>query len=123
MSPTELEVYRKRLLNLMKRLGQDVSQLEAEGRQGVGGEASGGLSDVPVHLADLASHATEEDVTLRLLDSEQQGLADVAAAWERLEKGTFGRCEACQQEIARERLQALPYTRYCSACAHKLQEK
>ena len=39
-----------------------------------------------------------------------------------IDHGTFGRCEECQGPIPKPRLQALPYTRHCVACARKLQQ-
>jgi RNA polymerase-binding transcription factor DksA len=121
MTAAERNAYRRRLLALAKRLNLDLSQLRDEGLGGVGGEASGGLSDVPIHLADLGTHTFEEEVTLDLLTNEEHLLAEINAAWTRLEQGTFGRCEGCQQEIAKERLEALPYARFCMACARKIQ--
>jgi RNA polymerase-binding transcription factor DksA len=123
MTAAEHNTYRQRLLALAKRLSRDLSQLRAEGMGGVGGEASGGLSDVPIHLADLGTHAFEEEVTLDLLTNEEQLLAEINAAWTRLEQGTFGCCEGCGHEIAKERLEALPYARFCVACARKVQRE
>jgi len=60
-------VYRQRLINLTTRLEGERSQLKGEAFQPTGGEASGGLSDVPIHPADLGSRDVEEDVTLGLL--------------------------------------------------------
>jgi RNA polymerase-binding transcription factor DksA len=121
MNETEINFYRQRLLALKKRLVRDESQLMDEALAGVGGEASGGLSDVPLHQADLGSHQFEEDLTLDLLGNEDQIVEEVNAAWARLEQGTFGRCEECQKTISKERLQALPYARYCVECADRLQ--
>jgi RNA polymerase-binding transcription factor DksA len=118
-----MDAYRQRLLALMKRLGHDRAELKDEALRATGGEASGGLSDVPLHLADLGSHEFEEALTLDLLESEEQIIEEINGALERIEQGTFGRCEGCQREIPRERLQALPYTCHCVACARKLQEK
>jgi RNA polymerase-binding transcription factor len=113
--------YRQKLLRLFQRLNQDVSELREEGLQAVGGEASGGLSDLPLHPADLGSHQSEEDVTLGLLSNEEELLAELNAAWKRLEAGTFGRCEECGRAIPRRRLDAIPYARRCVACAAKPQ--
>lgn len=121
MTGAEIKSYRQRLLALKKRHGGVLSQLEEEALRPVGGEASGGLSDVPVHPADLGTDNYDEEVTLGLLENEDQILAEVIEALERIERGTFGRCEECQQEISRERLDALPYARYCLRCARKLQ--
>jgi DnaK suppressor protein len=68
---------------------------------------------VPVHPADLGTDNYEEEVTLGLLENEDPLLAEVNDALDRIEQGTFGRCEECRQEIPRERLEALPYARYC----------
>lgn len=122
MSQAEMNVYRERLLALMGRLERDRPQLKDEALQATGGEASGGLSDVPVHLADLGSHAFEEELTLGLLENEEQMIEAINAALARVDQGVFGRCEACQQEIPKVRLQALPYAQYCVGCARKLQE-
>jgi RNA polymerase-binding transcription factor DksA len=120
---TEATAYRQRLLTFLRRLSSDRSQLKDEALQPAGGEASGGLSDVPLHLADLGSHFFEVDITLDLLDNEEQLIEAINLALARLDQGVYGRCQACQQAIPRVRLQALPYARHCMACARKLQEK
>jgi DnaK suppressor protein len=40
-------------------------------------------------------------------------IADVDAALARVAEGTYGRCQACGRPIGRERLEALPATRFC----------
>jgi DnaK suppressor protein len=44
-------------------------------------------------------------------------IEQVEAALERMERGGYGRCERCQRDISPERLDALPFTRYCKDCA------
>ena len=121
MSETELQSYRRQLLALKKRLGGELSELGEEALRGTGGEASGGLSDVPVHPADLGTDNYEEEVAVGLLENEEQILEEVNDALDRIEQGTFGRCEECHQEISRKRLRVLPYARYCLRHARKLQ--
>jgi RNA polymerase-binding transcription factor DksA len=113
MIDAEIQDYRQRLLALKDRLDGDVSGLEEEARRPIGGEASGGLSDVPLHLADLGTDNYEEEVTLALLENQEQILAEIDEALARIAQGEFGRCQECGQEISRERLEAVPYTRYC----------
>jgi RNA polymerase-binding transcription factor DksA len=113
MTGAEIGTYRRRLLALKKRLGAKLSELEKEALRPLGGEAAGGLSDVPVHPADPASAEYEEQVTIGLLETEAELLAEVTDALDRIEQGTFGRCENCGRAITRERLDALPYARYC----------
>ncbi|WP_165235394.1 TraR/DksA family transcriptional regulator [Aquisphaera insulae] len=121
MTAAEIDHFRRRLLAMRRRLGADVSELADEALRPVGGEASGNLSDVPIHLADLASGSDEEEITLDLMENEGRIMSEIDDALERIEQGTFGRCENCHEEIPRERLEAVPYTRYCIRCARELQ--
>jgi RNA polymerase-binding protein DksA len=121
MTQADLNAYRHRLLDLLRRLGSDRSQLKDEALRGTGGEASGSLSDVPLHLGDLGSHEFEEELTLGLIENEEQLIEGINDALARIEQGTFGRCEACGKAVSRERLHALPYARHCVACARRLQ--
>jgi hypothetical protein len=55
MTATEIDTYRRRLAALADRLSLDVSHLEEEALVPTGGEASGGLSDVPLTWGTLAA--------------------------------------------------------------------
>ena len=55
------------------------------------------------------------DVALR--QRIEQTLTELAAAQERLESGTYGRCERCGREIPPDRLLARPQARFCVACS------
>jgi RNA polymerase-binding transcription factor DksA len=62
-------------------------------------------------------------MALSLLENQDLQLEEVAAALHRFEIGTFGKCESCHREIDRERLKAIPYTRYCIACARQAENE
>src|SRR5271165_1978022 len=120
MTQSELDRYREKLLGLARRITGDVADLSAEALHGAGGEASGNLSNTPLHLADLATDHYNQEVALSLLENEDQTLEAIRAAVDRIEHGTFGRCERCHMEIVRARLDAVPFTPYCMACARVL---
>lgn len=122
MNNTERETYRERLLALLLRLRGDVSQLSDEGLHKGGGEGSGSLSNVPIHMADLGTDNYEQEFTLGLLQNEAQLIGEIEAAFQRIHQGTFGQCEECQRAIPKARLQALVYTRHCLDCARKLEQ-
>ncbi|MBI3408295.1 MAG: TraR/DksA C4-type zinc finger protein [Planctomycetes bacterium] len=113
----EIDAFQQRLTTLIKKIQGNLGSLREEALQSTGGEASGSLSDLPLHPADLAGRQFEEDVSLALIGNEERLLEEVGAALSRLEQGRFGRCEQCRKAIAKKRLGALPYTRYCAACA------
>ena len=119
MTPAKLASYRRQLLALGSRFSGDVSSLAQEVLPPPEG-AGGSLSHWPTHLADLATGASERQCTLGLLAKEKLTLAEIAAGLERIEQGTFGRCEGCRKEIPKARLLALPYARYCVGCAQHL---
>ena len=121
MTNTHLNNLRQQLLALRNRLGTDISDLANEVLGMPGGEVSARLSHVPTHLADLGTDSFEQQLTLSLVANNEQTLEEVYAALERIEQGTFGRCEDCQKSIPLDRLEALPYARYCIACARELQ--
>jgi len=123
MTQAELENYQQRLLALGKRLTGDVSGLADEALRKTGGEASGNLSNTPLHLADLGTDNFEQELTLSLLETEGRQLEEIAAALERIRQQTYGICQGCGKEIPRERLDALPYTRYCVDCARRTQDE
>lgn len=121
ISQPELEKYRQTLLALGRRIRGDVDGLSGEALRRSGGEASGNLSNAPMHLADLGTDNYEQEMSVSLLETEERTLEEIAAALERINQGTFGRCEECQREIGQERLRALPYTRHCVDCARRLE--
>jgi DnaK suppressor protein len=57
---------------------------------------------------------TEVDMALMQMKSETLSKIDQAIA--RLEDGTYGLCQECDQEIAAARLKALPFAALCRDC-------
>jgi DnaK suppressor protein len=117
MTNSQLETYRQQLLQLSSDVQGNVSDVTEQTRQPTGGQADGGLSNVPMHLGDLGSEAFTQELNSTLLESEQELSNEIDAALQRIDNGTFGTCEECGQPIAEARLEALPYVRYCIQCA------
>jgi RNA polymerase-binding transcription factor DksA len=117
MTDKEREDYRRRLRSLADRLRGDLSSLADETARAAGGEAGGGLSNAPFHLADLGTDNFEHELSTSLLENADQTLGEVAAALGRIEQGTYGRCERCGRGIPAGRLKAVPFARYCVECA------
>ncbi|MGM0583839.1 MAG: TraR/DksA family transcriptional regulator [Pseudomonadota bacterium] len=70
--------------------------------------------------ADYEDRATErenDEVLQELGYSAIDTGRMIRAALERIEKGTYGVCERCDEQISEERLDILPYTPVCSRCA------
>jgi RNA polymerase-binding transcription factor DksA len=123
MTKAELDGYRTSLTTLQNRHNGDISHLADEALRRAGGGAAGNLSNMPIHMADLGTDNFEQELSLNLLQNEEQVLEEISAALDRIDQGTFGRCEECQAEIPKARLQAVPYARYCVECARRLEQK
>ncbi len=122
MNKADNEIFRQRLLGMLRRLNGDISHLADEALRTSQKDGSGSLSSMPIHMADMGSDAFEQEFTLNLLANQEQVLEEIHDALERLKEGTFGQCENCQGGIPKQRLKAVPYARYCVACARKLEE-
>ena len=117
----EIESFRQVLLGLRSRLRGDLDQMTDEALRRTQPESSGNLSNVPLHMADVGTENYDQEFTLGLIENEQTTLEQVQEALTRIEAGTFGRCQECGDPIAKQRLQALPYTKHCIQCARKLE--
>ena len=67
MTKAILDAFRQQLLDLRNRLKGDVTNLADEALRKAGGEASGSLSNMPIHMADLGTDNFEQEFTLSLL--------------------------------------------------------
>lgn len=68
------------------------------------------------HLADDATEVFIRERNMALRNNADDLLAQINAAFQRLDAGTYGICTRCGQPIAEERLDALPYAVYCITC-------
>ena len=79
-------------------------------------------TSMPNHMAELGSGNFDQELTLSLLGSENDALDQIEAAIERIEDGSYGRCEECGVKISRSRLEAIPYAASCVRCASQREE-
>src|SRR5262245_9016861 len=123
MRGSELQNYRKRLLEMAATLKGSAAGIAAEALRPAGGESSGGLSNTPLHLADLGSDNFERDMSVSLLENKTRTLDQIEEALHRLDAGNFGLCQECGAKIGADRLQAVPFTPYCIDCARQLERQ
>lgn len=121
MKKTDMKVYKERLLAVRARLRGDVSAMADAALRKTRSEASGDLSSMPIHMADIGSDNFEQEFTLSLMQTEEGTLGAIEAALERIEDGVYGSCEECGGIIKKSRLNAIPFTSLCIDCATKLQ--
>lgn len=115
MANERLEDVRKRLLTLREDLLAEVRRKNSEAAElrdeGVPDVADSGLTDNLSEFLHLLS------------DSKREEILKIDEAIERLDKGRYGLCLECGEEIDRERLELRPFTRYCIDCKIELEQR
>jgi RNA polymerase-binding transcription factor DksA len=122
LKPDELAGYREALLELRSRLLGDLDQMTDEALNRNGPDGTGNLSNLPIHMADLGTDAFDQEFTLGLIENEQATLDQIVEALRRIESGSYGVCQECDELIAKPRLQALPFAAHCIDCARKMEQ-
>jgi DnaK suppressor protein len=113
LKPAEIERLKTLLLEKRRELLSNVSYMEIDALR----EERSDLSTMPIHMADLGTDSYEQEFTLELMDSERKVIADIDYALSRIEEGTYGVCEIGGEPIPKQRLEAIPWARFCISCA------
>jgi len=122
LKAAELKVFKAALEAMRARLQGDVSTMADAALRKTRSEASGDLSSMPIHMADIGSDAYEQEFTLSLMANEEDTLGMVEEALERLRTRRFGVCEDCEGVISKKRLEAIPFASLCIRCAEKQEQ-
>ncbi len=96
---TEIEKYLKSQLDTEGKIGEDWSS--------------------PKDLEDWAYVTRMENNFSIKSRKKLVTLKEIEHAIKKMDQGKYGVCENCGKPIEMERLELLPWTRYCAACAMK----
>src|SRR3989338_2246062 len=77
-------------------------------------------ADLPDEV-DLAATEADQSMNLRLRDRELVLLKKIDKAIQKIELGTYGVCERCEEEIDVKRLEARPVAEMCIRCKEELE--
>lgn len=113
LSRTDLKNFRNRLLVLANRAEEVRTELASEEQRAA---PDGTLVD-PYRPAEIHNEAAGHVVTKQLRNIEAGVEREALAAIDRIDQGTFGKCERCGGQIPKGRLEAIPYVRTCVKCA------
>jgi len=80
-------------------------------------EAASDVATDDEHDPEGATIAWERQQIAALRDETTSTLAEIDAAEQRLDDGSYGTCTVCDQAISDERLEARPSTPTCVNCA------
>lgn len=104
-----------------KVLEQQKADLLAEAGEAI----STGIKAESEHFPDVTDQAAAEadkNFALRLRERDQKLLKKIEEAMFRINRGTFGICEVCAEDIGLKRLEARPVTTLCINCKTEQEE-
>ena len=112
MTKEQRDQVEQRLLKERQRAVKSVRQLEETLSPQ---DEDGDLTNYPFHLADEGTDTMEHEQSFLLRSNEGRLLVEIDEALRTLYKtpDDFGVCMKCEQEIPIERLDVVPWTRYC----------
>ncbi|MEI6861842.1 MAG: TraR/DksA C4-type zinc finger protein [Verrucomicrobiota bacterium] len=110
--PDKFRRYYRLLLDLRSHLTGQIDQHTEDTLKRSSKDDAGDLSSYGQHMADAGTDTFDRDFALSMVANEQDALSEVEAAIQRIKAGTYGVCETTGKPIAKDRLLAVPFTRY-----------
>ena len=110
MGPSDLQRYKRLLLEKQRELSS------AQGDDQALVPAAGGLEG---DLIDQANADAEAELQIQLHRTDGRLRRAIEEALARIEKHTYGVCEACGRPVSKVRLNAVPWTRHCRECKER----
>ena len=120
MNKKSLAHFEKRLLEERKRVLKELGYYD-ESFNATLQSSEGDLSSYSFHMADQGTDAMEREKAFLFASQEGRFLWHIDEALRRLYRSpeTFGKCHNCGEDIAFERLDALPHARFCISCKQR----
>ena len=122
LTTTDIERFKLILLEKRGEILRNVNEIEDEALKKSRVDATGDLSSMPIHMADIGTDNYEQEFALGLMDSERKLLQEIDDALQRIAQKTYGICETTAKPIAKARLEAKPWARYCVEYARMLEQ-
>lgn len=117
LSDKDLEEFKVALLKARAVLSGDLSQLHEEAF------GQNGNVDASESRPGDSADGYYQEFNLQLLERDEETLQQVLDALERVQNGTFGKCEGCENMILKERLRAVPHARFCIDCQRQIERR
>lgn len=119
-SKTKLNVFKDSIEKRMEEIAKDMDDLHDEILDN--GSSSGALSQesvYSVHMADAGTDSFEQEKNYNLMSRESDYYKNLEIALERIDDGTFGMCNICEDLIPEERMMEVPNATKCVKCKEK----
>ncbi len=121
LSAHDMAMLRELLISMRERITGELTFLADDNLNRSSRDVSGDLSNYSIHMADQGTDNFDREFALSLVSNEQDIIYEIDEALQRMDKGTYGYCEVSGEPIEKERLKAIPYTRYSIAAQTELE--
>ena len=112
----------KTLTKFRKILLEEKERILNNSKNAVENELALSPDDLPDET-DLAASEVNQNLIFKLRDRERQLLAKLDQALARMDEGSFGTCEDCEEPIEMRRLEARPVSTLCIACKERQEHR
>jgi len=116
-----LEKFKQRLLALRKEHFKEKEKMEGEYLHRQIRDSAGDLSGYPIHIADISGDIYEQGKEISIIENISNIIGEIDEAILRIDSGSYGICLSCKKEISMERLEIIPYARFCVKCQKELE--
>ena len=111
---------KRRLLEERERVSREIAELDADLAESL--EDMSGESPYDQHMAETAAVTLDREIDLTLQGNARGMLAQIERALEKLENGSYGKCDKCGKPIGKGRLEIAPFATLCVDCK-RLEER
>ncbi len=108
MKTSEIKSFKKALEDRKKQVLNNILEAQKEMMELVGID----LNDEADYAAVSADRLIESAITSK----QEKELREIEEALKKIENGTYGICEMCEEPIQIERLKVKPQAKYCIVC-------
>ncbi|MCK5558737.1 MAG: TraR/DksA C4-type zinc finger protein [Candidatus Hydrogenedentes bacterium] len=111
-----MKKFKKLLLAAKEKLEAEIQQLQRDNLNRSQRDSSGDLSGYSYHMADVGTDTFGREVELTIASAGSETMKLIDEALERIEDGTYGKCQICGCQVDMKRLEAVPYAHLCISC-------
>jgi DnaK suppressor protein len=108
MTNEEIDIFKNILLDRKEQIIKNIQEFKSE----IGELQKSEASDE----ADFATISSDSAIEEAISKKQKKEYEEIVYALKKIEDGTYGICEMCEEEIGIERLKVKPQARYCIVC-------
>jgi len=115
LSKEELAYFKKELEEMKKQIERNLDNTSSE--------MSGSRDNCPRDEGDYASMERGNSISNTIINKQLEKLKAIERSLKRIENGTYGICDSCDEYIQIERLKVKIFADYCISCREMMEKE